>query len=121
MAFKVMDAYGGKMARPGEGLRHAGADQQGAGQTRPCRIGHRADVGHLQAGLFEHLAGQGHDTADMVARGEFGHHAPIFLVHGDLGMQRVRKQTPFRTNGCDTGFVAGAFKAENNHGGRVYN
>ncbi|KAG1247953.1 hypothetical protein G6F65_019887 [Rhizopus arrhizus] len=121
VAFQVMDADRRQVPRPGERLRHAGADEQGARQARAGRIGHGTDVGHLQAGLFQHLAGERHDAADVGARGEFRHHATVFLVHGDLGMQRVREQSPFRTDGCDTGFVAGAFKAENNHGGRVYN
>ncbi|CFP65584.1 Uncharacterised protein [Bordetella pertussis] len=57
----------------------------------------------------------------MVARGEFGHHATIFLVHGDLGMQGVRKQAALGADGGHAGFVARAFKAENDHGRRVYN
>ncbi len=92
-----------------------------ARQARAGRIGHGADVRHLQAGLLQHLAGQGHDAANVVARGEFRHHATIFLVHGDLRNAARARADPFRTNGCDTGFVAGAVKAENNHGGRVYN
>ncbi|MCY1365309.1 hypothetical protein D9M69_521490 [compost metagenome] len=121
MPFQVVDTDGRQVARPGERLRDAGAHQQGACQTGAGRVGDRADIGHLQARLVQDLAGKRHDAADMVARGEFRHHAPVFLVHGDLGVQRVREQTPFSTDGCNAGFVAGAFKAENNHGGRVYN
>ena len=120
MAFQVVDAYGRQAARPGQRLRHAGAHQQRPGQAGSGRS-HRADVGHADAGFLEHLAGQRRHAPDMVARGQLRHHAPVFLVHGDLGVQGVRQQSAFSADGRDAGFIAGAFKAENNHGGRVYN
>ena len=90
--------------------------------ARPAgRIGHRADVGHADAGFLQHLAGQRRHAPDVVARGQLRHHAPVFLVHGDLGVQGVRQQSAFGADGRDAGFIARAFKAENNHGGRVYN
>jgi len=55
-------------------------------------------------------------ASDMVARGEFRHHAAIFRMHGDLRMQLVREQAGLGVVQRDSGFVAGGFNAQNQHG-----
>ena len=54
---------------------------------------------------------------DMVARRQFRHDAAVFPMHRDLRMQRVREQAALRVVERETGFVAGAFDAENEHDG----
>src|SRR5690606_38988314 len=39
----------------------------------------------------------------------------IGLMHGNLAMQRMCQQARLRAHQCDTGFVTGAFNAENDH------
>jgi hypothetical protein len=62
-------------------------------------------------------AQQRQHAADMVARCEFGHHAAVFAVHGDLRVQGVGKQAAPCVVERQAGFVAGTFNTENKHGG----
>jgi hypothetical protein len=51
--------------------------------------------------------------ADVVARGQLGDDAAIFLVHGDLRMQGMRQQAALGVIQSEAGFVTGGFDAEN--------
>ena len=54
----------------------------------------------------------------MVAGGEFGHDAPVGVVHRYLGVHGVRKQPPgAAVVERDAGFVAGSLDAEDQHAG----
>ena len=68
-------------------------------------------------GALEDLPAKRHEPPDMVPGREFGHHAPIGLVHRDLGVHGVREQLPGPgvVDG-KAGFVAGGLDAEDQHG-----
>ncbi len=56
----------------------------------------------------------------MVARGEFGNNAAVIAVHGHLRMQGMREQAALHIVERNTGFVAGGFDAQDQHGRRFY-
>ena len=62
-----------------------------------------------------HFLEQRQRAPDMVARRQFGHDATVLPMHRDLRMQRVREQAALCVVERETGFVAGAFDAENEH------
>jgi hypothetical protein len=47
----------------------------------------------------------------VVAGGQFRHDTAVFPMHGDLRMQRVRKQAALGVVERKAGFVAGTFDA----------
>lgn len=110
-----MDGDGGQVARPGDGLGHAGSHQQGAGQAGAGGVSHGVHVVQGQAGVVQGLSGQGQYPPHVIAGGQLRHHAPIGLVHVDLRIQRMGQQAAFGADDGDAGFVAGAFEAEDNH------
>jgi hypothetical protein len=59
------------------------------------------------------LPQQRNGAADVVARGQLGDDAAIFLVHGDLRMQGMRQQAALGVIQSKAGFVTGGFDAEN--------
>ena len=78
--------------RQAQGGGETRTHQQGTGQPRTLRVGHQVDVATAQPGLGEHLAREGNDSSDVIARGQFGHHAPVGLVHVGLAVQDVRQE-----------------------------
>ena len=93
----------------------ARADQQGAGQAGPLGEGDRVDVRQCQAGVLQCLAGEGQHSPDVIARGQFRHHAAEAFVHRDLRMQALGEQAALGAIERDPGFVAGGFDSQNNH------
>ncbi|EXI74500.1 MAG: hypothetical protein AW07_01731 [Candidatus Accumulibacter sp. SK-11] len=65
-------------------LGESGADEEGTGEARPLRVGDGIDRRQRTAAGGQHLPQEGHQTPDVVTRGEFRHHAAIFGVHPDL-------------------------------------
>ena len=63
--------------------------QQRAAQAGALRVGNGVDVGILHTRFLQSRLRERHEPADVVAAGQFGHHAAIFGVHGHLGMQLV--------------------------------
>ncbi|MNS94906.1 hypothetical protein D3C72_1291380 [compost metagenome] len=116
VAFQVVHADHRHVQRKAQRIGHRGADQQRAGKARALGEGDGVDVLAGAAGIGQHLFEQRQHTADMVARGEFGHHAPIVAVHGDLRVQRMREQAGLGVVEGQPGFVAGRFDAEDKHG-----
>ena len=57
-----------------------------------ARVSHHIHLRQAATRLCHHLLRQGQYTADVVAAGQFGYHATIGLVHGDLAVQRMRQQ-----------------------------
>ena len=111
MAFQVVDPEHRLVQRQRQAAGHRGADQQRTGQARSLRVGDRIDGIRLQTGFGKHLLQQRNGAPDVIARGQFRHHAAIRLVHGDLGMQRMRPQTELRVVQRNAGFVARGFDA----------
>ena len=98
----------GESQRGGDARAH----QQRPGQPRPFGVGDALDVLQGAARFLQHLAGERQHAADMVARGQFRHHAAVFGVHRHLGMQGVGEQAALGVVERDAGFVAGGFDAE---------
>jgi hypothetical protein len=63
------------------------------------------------------LVKQWQHPANVIARGQLGHHAAERPVHVDLRVQRVRQQARVALVECNTGFVAGRFDSEDQQGG----
>ncbi|MNN20641.1 hypothetical protein D3C81_1339320 [compost metagenome] len=115
MALQMMDADHRHVQRETERIGDRSAHQQCAGKPRPLGVGNGVDVLARAAGVVQHLAQQGQHAADMVARGQFGHHAAVFAVHGDLRVQRVREQAGPGVIEGQPGFIAGGFDTEDEH------
>ena len=92
MAFQVVHADGRFAQSMGEAGADAGADQQGAGQSRACGIGHGVQFSQFGIALRQYLTGQRQHPADVIAGRQFRHHATVIGVEGDLGMQRMCEQ-----------------------------
>jgi hypothetical protein len=78
-------------------------------------VGNCIDFTARGAGPLQYFFEQRQGTPDMVARREFRYHAAILPVHRNLRMQGVRQQAALRVVERESGFVAGAFDAENEH------
>ncbi len=81
MPFEVVHADGRYFERESQCGRNARAYQQRACQPRSLGVGDPFDILQGAAGFRGYLAGERQDAADMVARGQFRHHAAIFGVH----------------------------------------
>ena len=120
MPLEMVDAEHRTLERGGQRRGHAGTHQQGAGQARSPRVGHEVDVGDSQARIGEHAAHQRHDATDVVARREFGHHAPERLVHCGLTVQGLRQEawhiaSITHRHQRDARFVAGRLDTQHIH------
>jgi hypothetical protein len=118
MPLQVMHAHQRFAERERQRIRHGSAHQQRAGKPWPFCIGNGVDVRARGAGLAEHFFQQRDHAADVIARGQLGHHTAVFAVHGDLRIQRMRTQASRRVVQGDAGFVTGGFDAEDQHGKR---
>ena len=116
MAFHMVHAD--RRNAPGEGQRlgAGGADQQRADQSGTGRVGDRVDVAGRALRLVQYLADQRQHALDVIARGQFRHHAAIHAVLLDLAEQRIGQQAALAVVERDTGFVAGGFQSQHSHG-----
>ena len=119
MPLEVMDRDRRPLEHQGQRLGEGAADEQRAGQSRTARVGHRIDVGQRFSGLFQRRPQQGYDAANMVARGELGHHAAVVGMHRHLRMQVVREQAGRAVVERQAGLVAGGFDTEDQHRGAI--
>jgi small subunit ribosomal protein S21 len=122
VAFEVMDAERGHAQRGGECVGEGSAHQQGTREPRPFCIGDCRKVFGAAPGVRKELSRERDDAAHVVARGELRHHAPVRLVHRDLGVHEMTKQPAcplaarVRLVQGDAGFVAGRLDSEDEHG-----
>ena len=107
-----MHADGRHVEAEGQRAADHGADHQSPDQSRAGCERHRIDVRPPSPGIVEERVQQGHDLADMVAGGEFRHHAAVAGVQFDLAVERVRKQPGAGVVERDAGLVAGCLDAE---------
>jgi hypothetical protein len=119
MALEMMDADQGPVERRSQAAGHRHAGEQRARQPRALGAGHGIDVTQAAAGIGQRLSGERQQPADVVTRGELGHHAAVALVHGHLRMQALGEQALAGAVERDAGFVAGGFDAEHEHGAIV--
>ena len=112
VAFEMVHRQHGLAKGKGQRAGVGGAGKQGAAQAGALGVGNGVDVGVSNSGFGQAGPGERHQPADVVAAGQFGHHAAVFGVHGHLGVQRVADQAAFAAVKGDAGFVAGGFDAE---------
>jgi hypothetical protein len=65
--FQVVDTQEGAIQCHAQGAGNTRADQQGAGQAGPLRVGHEVDGIEFAACIGQHLSRQGHHAADVVS------------------------------------------------------
>jgi hypothetical protein len=87
------------------------------GQPGSAGIGDHVDLVERAIGRLQNLPGQRQYAPDVVAAGQFRHHAAIGLVHVDLAVQgmgqQCRNPVAMRLHQSDTGFVAGRLDSQN--------
>ena len=79
-----------------EAVGERGAHQQGAGQPRALGVADAVNSLNFLLAASRTRRVSGHEPADVVARGELGHHAAVGLVHRHLRVHGVRQQAPRR-------------------------
>ncbi len=110
-----MDAERGNAECEGQTLRKCGADQQRARKPGSLGVGDCVQILQFATAACEYFAGERHDTADVVARGQFRNHAAVGLVHRDLRVQCVRQEAGPVLVEREPGFVAGGFDSKEQH------
>ena len=86
VAFQMVHGQDGFAQCEGQRVGISRTGQQRAAQAGALRVGNRVDVGILHARFLQSRLRERHEPADVVAAGQFGHHAAIFGVHGHLGV-----------------------------------
>jgi hypothetical protein len=69
------------------------------------------------AGIGQQLTQQGDRAAQMIARGQFRHHATVHGVQRHLAVQGVAEQAVPAVVKAKAGLVAGGFYAQDQHRG----
>jgi len=75
-----------------QGTRHPSTNQQRPSQPGAAGVGHHIHGLQIATAGLHDFIGQGQDAANVVAAGQFRHHATIGLVHLDLAVKRMRQQ-----------------------------
>ncbi len=84
MSFEMVDAHRGHAPRVRETSCERRPGEQGADQTRTCRVGHPEKLSWVCAGAVKNAANQGQQATDVVPGGQFRHYAPVHPVQIDL-------------------------------------
>ena len=116
MAFEVVNGDGRGTQGRGKSFREGGANQQCTCEPRALCVGNGMNGFERSSAVCEYAPQKRDGAPDVVARGELGNDATVFLMHGDLRVQAVGYETSVRVVECNAGFVAGRFNAENEHG-----
>ena len=98
-----------------EAAREGGAGEQCPDEPRAGRVGDPVQVLRLRARAFQCPSGQGQEPADMIARGELGHDAPIGAVQVHLAEELVREQARVRIQHRGGTLVTGRLKSQHPH------
>ncbi len=116
VAFEVVHADHRHAQRVTERARHAGPHQQCPDQAGSRRIGNPVNGLQREPGPGQGLLDHRQQARDVVARGEFRHHAAMRGMNGHLAENPVRDQAPVAVVDGHRGLVAGGFDAEDYHG-----
>ena len=95
-----------------------GTDQQCPHESWPGGVGNAAEVAGRQTRLVQYLVDQLRGLADVIARGQFRHHAAVLCVQVDLAVQTLGDDSARRVVDGDAGLVAGGLDAEDRPGQR---
>jgi hypothetical protein len=112
----VVDADGRNAQGEGQAAADAAADQQRADQARSGGVGDAVELPQVDTGVGQQRPQQGDGAAQVVARGQFRYHAAVLRVQRHLTVQGVAEQAAPAVVQAETGFVAGTFDAQNQHG-----
>ena len=115
MALHVVNFDRRNIQRPCHTAPDGGARQQRADQTGPGGIGDAVEVIHTETGHSQHFVRQRQQVADMVTRCQFGYDAAVLGVDSNLAMQHMRQQAALAVVDSESGFITGAFYAQNYH------
>ena len=86
------------------------------GESRAGRDRDGIDLRDIALADFEYAIEQRQNTANVVARCQFGDHAAIGHVHIDLRVQLLSEQSLFAIEQGKPGLVARSFNSQNQHG-----
>ena len=115
VAFDVVDADEGHAGGEAQALGIGEPDEQRADESGSDGDGDGREVVQAGGGAVQGFADDGNDGAQVLARGEFGDHAAILPVHGDLRGHDAGKHGVAAGHDGGGGFIAGGFDAENAH------
>ncbi len=94
-------------------LRGDQPDHDPTDEAGPRRGGDRVHLVKGGSGFGKHIFYQPGQNFDVRARGDFGHHAPIWAMRALLPRKLVRQDAPVGGDQRCCGFVAARFYAEN--------
>ena len=94
-------------------LGHGAAHQQRADQSGARRVGNTVQLLRTQASAFQRGLHQRQQFANVIARGQFRHHATVAGMQFDLTVQLVRQQTLHCVINGHTRFITTGFDAQN--------
>jgi hypothetical protein len=119
MALQVVDARNRPAQGSAQGAREGGADQQGAEQAGTA--GERDLIDRFQGnpGLSEGGTDDVIDFLKVGPGGDFGYHAPVSGMVGDLAVQLVRQNPHSGIHDAARSFVARGFNPEGYHGRKI--
>src|SRR5262245_9707014 len=115
MALEVMHADDRLAERHGQTVRNAGSYEQRSCESRAHGDGHRVNVLLAPARGPQDLVEQWQAAADVITRGELGHHTAVGAVHVDLTVHRVGEQSRVAVEQRDARFITRSFEPENQH------
>ena len=116
MAFHSVHSHSRNVQANGQRLGAGGANQQRADQARTRGVGDGFDLRALYASLSQHLTDQRQHALDVIARSQLRHYAAEHPMLLDLTEQGISQQAALAVIQSDTGFVAGGFQAQHQHG-----
>ena len=112
MTFEVIHGNQRLIESEREAFRIADAYQQSSRETGALRDRNSVDRVITALSIAQRLPDHRHNSAQMLARGQFGHNSAVRLMSCNLGGDNVRDQLLARTHyGC-RGLITGAFDAE---------
>ena len=99
-----------------ESLAIGNADEERANEAGTLRNANRVKIGEGQPRLEKSLPDDGHDLAEVFARGKFGHDAAVFAVNINLRGDDAGKNFAAVRDDGGSGFIARRFNTENANG-----
>ncbi len=116
VALEVVHPDHRRAQRVAQRARHAGAHQQRPDQAGSRRIGNPVNGLQRKSGLRQGLFDHRQEARDVVARGQFRHHAAMGGMQRHLAEDPVRDEAALAVIDGDGRLVAGGFDAKDHHG-----
>ena len=113
MPFEVVDPVEGPTEPKGHGPTEGEPHQQTAHQPGATGGGDGVELAERHTRRFEGLSADGRPIGQVLARGDFGDHATIGLVGGELARDHRSQHAPPAIDHGAGGIVAGGLDSEN--------